>query len=247
MAAVTTPYDIEAPVPPIAITSVVGTWGWRGLLNDPEHWSHPKSPLWAYLRTKGLVLRCDHNGKGFTWGTELTGHQIWRRLFFKGPRMKDWEVGAASFYDYHRPATVDRRYYLRGRNAHAICHSHGGNLPYIACSAYGMRLNVLCTVSTPIRHDVLRVHGKKARENIGYHIHYYTRGDRIQLAGQHGDGVIDFGGEHPHADKNVPLDDAGHTGLLENPFLFDELLPFIEQVHQRHNNPGYLEKRLWVP
>jgi hypothetical protein len=239
---------LEEPPHLIPITTVVGTWGWRGLFYDPEHWSHPKSPLWSYLHTKGLAPRCDRNGKGFTWGTELTGHQLWRRLFFRKAGIKDWEVGAASFYDYHRPATVEYRHYLRGRNAHAICHSHGGNLPYIACSAYGMQINVLCTVSTPIRHDVLSVHGTKARERIGCHIHYWSKADRIQIAGQAGDGHIGLSGEHPFADYNIRLDeDAGHTGLLENPFLFDELLTFVEHVHKRHNNPGYLDRRLWVP
>lgn len=239
----------EICVPPrIAVTCVAGTWGWRGLVSDPMHWTHPKSPLWQYLRTKGLFVRTDRSGRGFTWGTRLVGYQVWRRLFGHKPSVQDWEVGAAGLYDYHRPATVAPRYLLRGRNLHMICHSHGGNLPYIAASALGLRINVLVTVSTPIRHDVLRVHGEKGRKNIGWHIHFHSRADRIQLAGQAGDGVLSVSGEHPYADTNIEMEEScGHSGLLENPFYFSELLTVVEHVHQRNNNPGYLDHRLWVP
>jgi hypothetical protein len=233
---------------PIEITCVAGTWGWRGLLSDSTHWTHPKSPLWRYMATKGLLVRVDRHGRSFTWGTRLAGHQVWRRLFGKKPGVTDWEVGAAGLYDYHRPPTVQPRYHLRGRNVHMICHSHGGNLPYIAASKLGLRINVLVTVSTPIRHDVLSVHGEAGRKLIGRHIHYHSRADRIQRAGQAGDGVVSLAGEHPFADENIELEEScGHSGLLENPFYFDELLTFVEHVHQRHNNPGYLDHRLWVP
>lgn len=237
---------------PIPVTCVAGTWGWRGLLNDPKHWTHPKSTLWRYLNTKGLSVRCDRHGHGFTWGTDLVMPQLWKRLFGIKPGIKDWEVGAGGLYDYHRPATVQPRYQLRGRNVHMICHSHGGNLPYIAAAVLGLRINVLVTVSTPIRHDVLRVHGAIGRKNIGWHIHYWSDGDRIQRAGELGDGFLDnpltWTGRHPYADENIELaSDCAHTGLLENPFYFDELLTMVENVHQRHNNPGYLDHRLWVP
>lgn len=177
--------------------------------------------------------------------------QLYKRLFGRKAGIKDWEVGAANFYDYHRPATVEPRHFLRGRNIHAIMHSHAGNLPYIACSELGLRINVLATVSTPVRWDVLALHGEKARKNIGHHIHYWSKGDRIQRAGELGDGHVGnplgWQGKHPFADENIELaEDCGHTGLLENPFYFEELLTFVEHVHQRHNNPGYLESRLWT-
>lgn len=238
-----TPKELETK----AITCVAGTWGWRGLFPDQNHWTHPKSRLWSYLNTQGLTARCDRNNHGFTWGTRLAGFQVWRRLFGQKPSLQDWEVGAANFYDYHRPATVEPRHFLRGRNLHSICHSHGGNLPYIACSAYGLHINVLVTVSTPIRWDVLKVHGEKARQNIGHHIHYWSEGDEIQAAGEAGDAHLGWVREHPFADENIKLPkEAGHSGLLENPFYFEELLTFVERVHERHNNPGYLD-RLWVP
>ena len=242
--------EIVAECPPatIPITCVAGTWGWRGLLSDPTHWTHPQSPLWQYLGTKGLTVRVDRRGRGFTWGTRLAGFQVWRRLFGHKPSLQDWEVGAAALYDYHRPSTVAPRYLLRGRNTHMICHSHGGNLPYIAAGVLGLRINVLVTVSTPIRHDVLRAHGENGRKNIGHHIHFHSKLDRIQLAGQAGDGVVSVAGEHPFADINVHMpEEVGHSGLLENPFYFDELLTFVDSVKERHNNPGYLDHRLWVP
>lgn len=236
----------------IEITCIPGTWGWRGLLSDPKHWTHPKAPLWVYLGTKGLCVRVDRHGRGFTWGTRLAGYQVWRRLFFKKPGITDWEVGAAALYDYHKPATIRPRYHLRGRNVHMIAHSHGGNLPYIAAASLGLRINVLVTVSTPIRWDVLGVgrpgDGEKAKKMIGRHIHIYSRADRIQQAGQAGDGVVSLAGEHPFADENIVMEETcGHSGLLENPFYFDELLTFVEHVHKRHNNPGYLDYRLWTP
>lgn len=233
---------------PTPVTCVAGTWGWRGLLSDPRHWTHPKSPVWRYLATKGLTVRCDRHGRGFTWGTRLAGFQVWRRLFGRKPGVADWEVGAAGLYDYHRPATVSPRYLLRGRNLHMICHSHGGNLPYISASALGLRINVLLTVSTPIRHDVLKLHGENGRKRIGHHIHIFSKHDRIQQAGQAGDGVISVAGAHPFADVNIELDEeAGHSGVLENPFYFEQLMPFVEAIEQRNNNPGYLDHRLWVP
>jgi hypothetical protein len=249
---VTTALEAAFCSDPITVTCVAGTWGWRGLLSDPTHWTHPKSPLWQYLATKGLRVRVDRNGRGFTWGTRLAGFQVWRRLVGKKPGITDWEVGAAALYDYHRPETVNPRYHLRGRNLHMICHSHGGNLPYIAAAKLGLRINVLVTVSTPIRWDVLGPgklgDGDLARKNIGRHIHYRSRGDRIQMAGQAGDGVVSLSGDHPFADENIVQEEScGHSGLLENPFYFDELLTAVDHMHHRHNNPGYLDHRLWVP
>lgn len=245
------PYDFAHPAHPIPVTCGLGTWGWQGLTINREQWCHPDSTVWRYLHTLGLTVRCDRSGRGFTWGTGLVRPQLYKRLFGMKAGIKDWEVGAANFYDYHRPATVEPRHFLRGRNIHALMHSHAGNLPYIACGALGLRMNVLVTVSTPIRMDVLDRWGPIAKKNIGWHIHYWSKGDRIQRAGELGDGRVDnpltWHGDHPFADENICLDhSAGHTGLLQDPFQFTELLTFVEQVHRRHNNPGYLDNRLWT-
>lgn len=227
----------------VDVTAIDGTWGWHGLINDKNEWTHPDAPLWDYLRPRGLKVRADVKGRGFSWSTSLEGFQIWRRLFMRRAGLGAWEVGAVNLVDYHMPQTVDPRFHLKGCDTHIVAHSHGGNLPYIA-AALGLKINVLVTVSTPVRMDVLHKYGTDGRKGIGFHIHYYSEGDRTQAMGELGDDYFGVMRKHPLADLNLALPQAaGHTGLLNNPFYFDKLLTAVSHIHRRHGRPDYLELR----
>lgn len=224
----------------IPATCVDGTWGWHGLAQPEDEWTHPKHPCQVYLREHGISNRCDARGRGFSWLSKLEGYMLLRRLFRPRAGLPAWEVGGANFYDFHLPLTVDPRFHLPGHSTHAFAHSHGGNLPFVACHL-GLRVNVLVTVSTPIRWDVLQQYGPLARPNIAWHVHYYSVGDEIQVAGEYADGRFGWLREHPLADENIKLPaEAGHTGLLNNPKFFGELLTAIDRIHARHGAGDYL-------
>ncbi len=231
----------------VPVTAVVGTWGWRGLLKPQATIGNPNANVWKYLNDHRLTMRCDRKGRGFSWTSAIAGAEVWRRLFGSEPSILDWEVGAVNLLDFHLPMTVQSEHHLPGCRTHVIAHSHGGNLPYIA-AAMGLRINCLATISTPIRMDVLNRFGPEARANIGYHVHYYSDDDFTQMLGGAGDGHIGLIRKHPYADVNVRLpENAGHSGLLENPFYFGELLTFVDEVLRRDGNEAYLQRGLWTP
>ena len=230
-------------LPVIDVTCVDGTWGWHGLLPSSKEWTHPKHDCQKFLREHRLRVRCDANGRGFSWTTQLEGLMLLRRLTQRRAGLVTWEVGGVNFYDFHKPMAIPERFHVRGAETHCIAHSHGGNLPFVA-AAMGLKINVLVTISTPIRFDVLRKFATQARPNIGWHIHYWSVGDPIQAAGEWGDGRVGWVREHPEADENIMLPaEAGHTGLLENPKFRGELLTAVERIHMRHGNDDFLKDR----
>lgn len=237
------PHLSWCPSTVVKVTAIDGTWGWHGLTPSKVEWTHPDSALWDYLRDKGLKVTCDAQGRAFTWSTSLTGHQLFRRLLTRRPNLTAWEVGAVNLINYQMPDTVEAKYHRKGCETHMIAHSHGGNLPYIA-AAMGLKINVLVTVSTPVRHDVLELYGDEGRKNIGYHIHYWSVNDKTQIAGSWADGHKGIVQAHPLADLNIRLAESfGHTGLLKERGYFSELLTAAEHIHLRHGRADYLELR----
>lgn len=235
----------------IPYTAIRGTWGYRGLL-DQNHWATQGSPVADYLELHGLKLITDRQGRGFTWTTALDGWQFWRRIVGKHPDISDWEVGGACLKDYYMPPTVPDEYWTPGSKVIVIAHSHGVN-PAIIAAALGMKINVLVTVSSPVRVDVLRKYGAAARKNIGFHLHYWSDGDRMQAVGGAGDrhyGIIrEYASSEDHqaiyvCNKNVPLPrEAGHSGLLHEVSWFGELLTAVEIIQERYGRADYLECR----
>lgn len=225
----------------IDVTCIDGTWGWKGLVWPADEWTHPKHPCQLNLRANGLSVLADDDGRGFAWSTDLEGFLIFRRLFRPRAGLPAWEVGAATLLNWHRPLSVRPEFRTPGSKTHDIAHSHGGNLPIIACGALGLKINVLVTVSTPIRMDVLRKYGPAARRNIGFHLHYYSDGDETQAAGAWADGFAGVRREHPLADLNYRLPrGAGHTGLLNDPKFFPAFATAIDIIKMNDGREDYL-------
>lgn len=226
----------------IPYTAIRGTWGYRGLF-DQNHWATHGSPVTQYLEGHGLRLLTDSRGRGFTWTTALDGWQITRRIFGKPTDISDWEVGAACLCDYYLPPSVDPMYHVPGSKVIVLAHSHGAN-PAIIAAALGLKINVLVTVSSPVRVDVLRKYGREARPNIGYHLHYWSDGDRLQAAGGAGDGHYGIIREYAFSEQHAPIyacnqnvrlpRAADHSGLLHEPSWFSELLTAVDIIKTRY-------------
>lgn len=226
----------------IELTCVDGTWAWEGLGNEQKIWSHPDHLLFSsYLRPRHrITARVDTAGRGFVWSTNLVKPQLWKRLVGMQVSIKDWEAGAVNDLHFHQPPTVEPQFHLRGNALHQMGHSHGGNPPYIA-AAIGLHINVLITVCTPIRWDVIDRYGAEASTRIGYHIHYWSENDRTQRAGGLGDGRRSTDREHPTAHRNIRLPEAvGHSGLLTNPSHFHYLEYAARVIRARHGRLDYL-------
>lgn len=204
----------------IPILAIPGTWGWRG--SSAGQWYDPASPWSAFLRSRGLdhlhVLRGDH--RPFVWTTDVNGQQFWRRWFGLAPKVNDWQVAGINLYAYCVPPLAADRC-VPPEELHIVCHSHGLQGVLFAC-AEGLRVNTLISVGSPVREDLFPV-ADRARPHIGFWWHFYSDGsDRWQWLGEIGDGHFGRVRRHPFADMNVGLPNAGHTGILTNPALFDD-------------------------
>lgn len=222
-----------------------GTHAIKGGLRTRGDWFHDGSELCEFFFNQGIG--CSY----FPWPTALAGFEFWKPLLGMKPNLLDWEVPALNAKDRFQPIEVSPEYWPRPSRIHWLVHSHGINPVLIAC-AMGLRINVLVSVCSPVRCDVLEKYGELARLNIGYHLHYYAEGDRIQFAGGLGDGHLgvlrDFnysrGGRTIYrCDETVRLpEDAGHSGLLHEPKYRTELLTAAELILDRDGRDDLLPR-----
>lgn len=193
----------------------------------------------------------------FHWPTALAGWEFWKPWFGVEPDLRDWEIPARNALEIHQPSEVDPIYWPRPSRVHWAVHSHGVNPIIIAC-ALGLRINVLITVSSPVRVDVLTRYGQRARRNIGYHLHFWSANDRTQAAGGMGDGYTGILREYRYAnrhgeviyaaDENVPLPEAaGHSGLVNEAQWRDKLQLAFDRVKSRDGRDDLVPIRAAVP
>lgn len=213
-----------------------GTHAIKGGLRSRGSWFHDESELVGFLFDRGIASTY------FPWATALAGFEFWRPWLGLPPALADWHVPALHIKERYQPSEVERRYWPRPSRIHALVHSHGAQ-PFLIAAGLGLRINVLITVSSPVRCDVLDQYGPVARKNIGYHLHYYSKCDRVQAAGGLGDGrfgvLRDFdysrdGEQIYKCDETVVLEEAcGHSGLLHEAKYRSELLTAVELILAR--------------
>lgn len=218
----------------------------RGGLRRRGDWFHDGADVPEFFFDRGIATVF------FPWQTALAGWEFWKPWVGIEPDLLDWEVPALNLKEKFQPAEVDPAYWPRPSRVHGAAHSHGVN-PWIIAAAQGLRINVLISVCSPVRCDVLDKYGEAARANIGYHLHYYAQGDRIQLAGGVGDGRLgvlrDFNYERDgkliyKCDETIVLPErAGHSGLLHKPEFRDELLTAAQRILDRD---GRDDLPLWL-
>jgi hypothetical protein len=202
------------------VTLGPGTHAIRGGLRSRGDWFHDGSDFCELAFTHGLA--CNY----FPWPTALAGFAFWKTWLGMRPDLGDWEIPALNLKERFQPTEVEPGYWPRQSRIHVITHSHGAQ-PAIIAAALGLKINVLVTVSAPIRADVLYTYGELARKNIGCHLEYYSVNDKIQLAGGIGDGhtgVMRRFGDYTvngravyQADDTIVMPEAcGHSQLLHN-------------------------------
>lgn len=136
-----------------------------------------ESPHTRFMRRNGFEPLRRSDGQPWKWRATMQG------LWWQG--IKVWKEDAESFANF----MAMRPYWARI----AFGHSHGGQLPIIAC-AKGLKLRALVTIGTPVRFDV---DAEAAVKNIGTWVHVYdVDKDKIQslrrTLGQLGDWRVSF-------------------------------------------------------
>jgi hypothetical protein len=167
-------------------------------------WWHPPSLFWREAVLRGVNV-CP---VPFIWSTEIDG--------VIGKNWAWYAAGHALLYFVHSEYPSETDVLLKPVNI--IAHSHGGQVAIFA-AAYGLLVDTLVTVGTPVRHDVKR-YRKAARPNIKRWVHIYSPNDPMQIEGTLGDGggLLEWPREISQADQNISeptMEPGSHSKLLD--------------------------------
>jgi hypothetical protein len=205
----------------ITYIPVAGTSGWADDSaklaqygrNEVRWWQD--SYLYYFLKAEGFNVP---NVKDpYIWTTDLGGTSFWRRwAIWKGKISltrdhRDWIAGGAAL-----------RWYIKGHNlddsdVNIIAHSHGLQVVAYA-SEQGLKINHLISVGSPVRRDMEEVY---KRMNVRRWLHIFDgNNDRIQWAGQLGDGFLSRRLKNSYANFNHPLPNIEHSRVLSDPDAF---------------------------
>lgn len=193
-----------------SFVAVPGTWAWRDR-DNPKAWFQPTS---AFAATLATITIFPLRPRPFWWTTRVNGHDGWRRwLHWMIPR--SWERG--DHLDWQAAAEALTWYCeAEGTPDILIAHSHGGQVAAYA-AAWGLKIPLLVTVSTPVRADMDDIY-LAARPNIGVWRHIYASDrDRMQWWGSAGDGALRVATRMERADANYGIPGAEHSRLLTDP------------------------------
>jgi hypothetical protein len=196
--------------PRIPVVCVHGTWGEDWDQSTANQWWEPGSAFLTMLESAG----CDGcYFDPFVWSGQVAGaSRLWPWNWFRTQEEAAWRAAARSFRYLLAPKHAPSAY--RSRNV--IAHSHGGQAIFYAASE-GLLIRRLITVGTPVRDDLYGVIAA-ARPNIGFWLHLYHPGDRMQFGGGIGDGHFGIRRTFPQADDNQAMP-GGHSGVLNDPAL----------------------------
>lgn len=190
---------------PIRYLAIAGTGGaWRA-----DEWHHPKSPFCSFLRTRGLAPIVEDDRRGYGWDTAVDG------VF---GRDDIWDYAGRNLFHYFVPPMGSGEPSIQPTETFIITHSDGGEVVAYACGKYGLKINGLITVATPIRKNLTPLY-EAAAKNITRHLHLHAGWlDYIQVLGSLFDGGFGIHREHPFAiNQQIP---GGHDDVLRRPELF---------------------------
>lgn len=201
------------------ITKVIPVFGTSGFCNidtplpHPDHWYEAGHPFVQFLASNGIILYDPE--VPFEWTGDLDGHFGWLPWNWFGSKdHRDWKAGGRAL-----------RYYLAGiplKDRNIIAHSHGLQVVLYAVGGAKMTdkpcpVNKLVTVGSPVRAD-MEAQVRKARPHISYWEHLFdpTDVDRMQIAGEFGDGRIGTQRHISMADRNTKCEYCGHSDVLRD-------------------------------
>jgi hypothetical protein len=209
----------------MAITKFIPVHGSGGMCLDEsprphkDHWYEYGHPFINFMAANGFILYDPFDT--FQWSGDLDGHFGWLPWnWFGSKEHRDWKAAASAL-----------RYYLRSiplEDRNIIAHSHGLQVVLYAVGGrlgqLPLPINKLLSVGSPVREDMDK-QMQKARPYIKFWEHVYDpTDDRIQIAGEVGDGKIGQVRDIKVADKNTPKKGIQHSTVLREPARFQTLL-----------------------
>lgn len=172
-------------------------------------WDHHQSPFTLFLRENGASPLVISPLKRYAWSTNIDGIDS---------ADTTWDAAGRALAHYVYPPLAEKSM-LPPSETYAIAHSHGGNVIAYACGKYGLKINGLITVASPVRKNLFPLY-EEASKNIERHLHLYAGyKDYMQILGSMFDGRWGIHREHPFAEKNAKMP-GGHGDILRDPALF---------------------------
>lgn len=183
----------------MSVILVAGTNSWDN--DGAVDWYVPGHAFETMLKANGVEVVSDGD-LPFIWSTDADG--------VLGDRNVDWAAGGAALSYFARMKGVDK-------GVDVIAHSHGLHVVLYAVAKFGLKVNTLISMGSPIRKDMLKL-AKQARLNIKMWVHVHSDGsDRWQWLGELFDGHFGIVREHALADRNDFVKKVGHSELLRDP------------------------------
>jgi hypothetical protein len=185
---------------------IAGTDSWKA--DGAVDWYCPTSNFARFLESHG-VAPLFNSGQPFIWSTDLSGVP-----FLTAGNHRDWQAGGAALAYY---VMFKEGGALPGNETALVAHSHGLQVALYACATFGLKVNTLISVGSPVRKDMMDV-ARIARPNISHWLHLHSDySDRWQWLGEMFDGHFGIVREHPLADKNDAVPHVGHSDILRDP------------------------------
>jgi hypothetical protein len=198
----------------VTVTKVLLVQGTHafGRSGETVEWWNSRSPFCEFLQAEGFEILGAQ--QPYVWESGLDG----TGWFGKAQRHIKWRAAAHNLHAYLRNPLVPVDYVPRA-DRNIIAHSHGLQVVAYAC-LYGLMVNRLVTVGSPVRADMSAVY-EAARKNIQSWLHVYSDGsDRIQWYGTLFDGHVGILRKVKVADVNLKIPKVGHSRLLNDQACF---------------------------
>lgn len=185
--------------------TVAGTFGAR----KGNDWFLPNSDFSKFLHEQGCDQLETNPLKRYMWSTALDGVDADNTV---------WDAAGRALAHYIAPPLLGESL-VKPEDTYIIAHSHGGNVVAYACGKYGLKINGLITIGTPIRKDLYEVY-QAASPNITRHLHLYAGWrDYWQVLGALFDGRFGIHRKHPFA-RSCKIPGGDHGSVLRDKKFF---------------------------
>jgi pimeloyl-ACP methyl ester carboxylesterase len=189
----------------IRYIAIAGTFG-----ANKHDWFADDSNLSQFLKKQHCEQLVVVPSNRYMWSTAVDGI---------GESEDTWDAAGRALAHYIAPPLLGESL-LKPEETFIIAHSHGGNVVAYACGKYGLKINGLITVGTPVRNDLNDIY-KAASANISRHLHLYAGWrDYWQVWGSLFDGRFGIHREHPFASWNSKVPKSDHGSILRDTSFF---------------------------
>lgn len=173
-------------------------------------WHLPTSDLSKFFLLQGLEQLETNPLKRYMWSTKLDGIDSVNET---------WDAAGRALAHYIAPPLLGESL-VKPEDTYCIAHSHAGNVVAYACGKYGLKINGLITVGTPIRKDLYEIY-QAAVPNISRHLHIYAGWrDYWQILGSLFGGQFGIHRKHPFTVHNEQVPGGNHGSILRDPKFF---------------------------